>query len=44
VRARIERDAAHRFYQGRGFAPAKQQRLFVKPLAPRERDAGVPAP
>jgi GNAT superfamily N-acetyltransferase len=32
VRARVERDAAHRFYQGRGFALAKQQRLFVKRL------------
>ncbi len=32
VRARIERDAAHRFYQERGFALAKQQRLFVKAL------------
>jgi len=34
VRARVERAAAHRFYRGRGFALAKQQRLFVKRLGP----------
>jgi len=36
VRARIERDDAHRFHQERGFALAKRQRMFVKPLGPVE--------
>jgi GNAT superfamily N-acetyltransferase len=34
VRARIERDVAHSFYLGRGFAVAKQQRLLIKRLGP----------
>ena len=42
VRARIERDGAHRFYERRGFALAKQQRLFVKPLGAAPRDSAAP--
>lgn len=32
VRARLERDAADRFYRGRGFELEKQQRVFCKRL------------
>jgi GNAT superfamily N-acetyltransferase len=41
VRVRTERDAANRFYRGRGFARAKQQRLFVKALG---EPSGGPGP
>jgi N-acetylglutamate synthase-like GNAT family acetyltransferase len=44
VRARIERDVAERFYRGRGFSLAKQQRLFVKALRALEHDSEAPSP